>query len=465
VVPFVPPWKRGTAPVEAPTSHETPYAGDPAGPGPSQTPAAAQPVAPWLRGRTAEAQPPVAPEADIEPLIVNIDEDSRGFYGGPGHDAPPPLAAEPAADSPARSASKPANSARAPEHVAPLASEVDSSARTVETPPTRRQRAETPPAPAAPIAVPVAATPRVNWRRTAAAVLVLVLIEGAAFGAAYWYVTPRQLGYLSIKSNVSGVEVLVDGRLVGRTPAAVELPPGRHNVEMRGFGVTKVLPVEIAAGVETTQTVQWPRALKVGRIVVKTTPPGARVLMGGEMRGVTPVTLENVPVGAQEIVVESDNGSVKSAVQVKADQVAEVDVGIFAGWLAVFAPVEIRVFEGGRLIGTSVDGRLLMKPGTHNLEMVNTSLGVRQMRQVEITPGRVTAVSLELAAGTIQVDAPAGTEIVIDGELKGTAPVDAISVPIGTREVVLRHPQIGQRRVVVTVGARAPARVSLLAPE
>ena len=44
-------------------------------------------------------------------------------------------------------------------------------------------------------------------------------------------------------------------------------------------------------------------------------------------------------------------------------------------------------------------------------------------------------------------------------------PIEKISAPIGTREIVLKHPTLGQRRFTVTVGADAPARVSLLAPQ
>jgi hypothetical protein len=127
--------------------------------------------------------------------------------------------------------------------------------------------------------------------------------------------------------------------------------------------------------------------------------------------------------------------------------------------------VEVRIFEGGKMIGTTLDGRLMMRPGTHTIELRNPVLGFNETRKVEITPGRVTALSLQAPTGTITVDAPAGTEVIVDGEARGTAPLPAMSLAVGTREVVLRNPQLGQRRFVVTVGTKVPAQISFMSPQ
>jgi hypothetical protein len=56
----------------------------------------------------------------------------------------------------------------------------------------------------------------------------------------------------------------------------------------------------------------------------------------------------------------------------------------------------------------------------------------------------------------------AGTEVFVEGEHIGALPLADVSVPIGTREVVFRHPQHGERRQVIEVGAAAPAEVTAL---
>jgi len=305
---------------------------------------------------------------------------------------------------------------------------------------------------------------RVHWKRVVAASLVLMVIEGAAFATAYWYVKPKEMGFLWVRSSVPGVAVMVDGQARGRTPVGLELPPGRHTLEMRGFGAAKVLPVEIAANVETTQLVAWPKPRRVGTLRVTSTPTGARVLLDGEPRGVTPLAVEQVAAGTHALVVEGPAGSVEQPVEVEADGTVTVDVPIYSGWLAVFAPIEVRIFLQGKLLGTSLDGRLLVPPGKHQLELINPALGYREQRTVTVTPGRVTALSVEAPRGTIVVDAPDGTDVSVDGQPVGTTPVGELPVAIGTREIVFRHPQLGQRRVTVTVGVDVPARVSMLRP-
>ena len=139
-------------------------------------------------------------------------------------------------------------------------------------------------------------------------------------------------------------------------------------------------------------------------------------------------------------------------------------MGIFAGWLNVFAPVQVRVFEDGKLLGTSEDGKLLLPPGEHRLELINPQLGLREQRTVEVTPGNTTTLSLDTPDGSVVIDAPDGTEVWIDGQQRGVTPMAPLNAAVGTREVILRHPQIGQRRFTVQVGVKAPARAEFFTP-
>lgn len=306
---------------------------------------------------------------------------------------------------------------------------------------------------------------KINWKRTLAASLLLMLLESVGFAAVYWFTQPTDIGYLNVRSSVDGLDVRIDGKASGKTPLAVELPAGRHTIEMSGFGLSKVLPVEIASGVQTTQMVNWPRGQKVGTLQVSSTPKGARVIIDGEMRGVAPVTIEGLAAGGHTLVLESEAGRVRQGVRVVANEATEVSVGIFAGWLSVFAPVQVRVFEDGKLLGTSEDGKMLLPPGEHRIELVNVALGVSELRTVEVTPGNTTTLSLNAPDGSIVIDAPDGTEVWIDGQPRGTSPMAPLNAAVGTREVIMRHPQIGgQRRIMVQVGVKAPARAEYFKP-
>src|SRR5690606_7271628 len=58
----------------------------------------------------------------------------------------------------------------------------------------------------------------INWARTIAASLLVAMIEGVAFAAAWWFVTPTERGWLIVHTKPSGIDVSIDGRTRGRTP-------------------------------------------------------------------------------------------------------------------------------------------------------------------------------------------------------------------------------------------------------
>jgi hypothetical protein len=58
---------------------------------------------------------------------------------------------------------------------------------------------------------------------------------------------------LRVKTDITGVNVLIDGRQMGKTPLSVgSIPPGRHGIELRKEGYeTAVREVELVAGAAT----------------------------------------------------------------------------------------------------------------------------------------------------------------------------------------------------------------------
>ena len=58
--------------------------------------------------------------------------------------------------------------------------------------------------------------------------------------------------------------------------------------------------------------------------------------------------------------------------------------------VAVTSPVEMQLFEDGRLVGTSRSDRIMMSVGDHGLQLVNETLGYRVSRTLQVAPGRVT---------------------------------------------------------------------------
>jgi uncharacterized protein YjbI with pentapeptide repeats len=299
---------------------------------------------------------------------------------------------------------------------------------------------------------------RIDWGRTLAASLVLALLEGVAFAAAWWYVTPTELGWLVVHTRPAGIEISVDGMARGQTPFALSLKPGRHTIELRQGTATRVVPVEISAGVQTEQRITWGKAFKTGQARITSTPDGARVLIDGKSYGRTPLTVSELSAGKHAVTVDTASGSVTSSLIVEAGETTVLDVPVYSGWVSILSPVELEIFESGRLIGTTEAEKIMLAPGRYKLVLKSASLGYEGTQAVEVRPGATTAVSV-LPKGEVTIEGPKGTEVFIDGDRVGELPMATLKAPIGTREFVFKHPEQGERHVVVVVTMSAPVAV------
>ena len=306
------------------------------------------------------------------------------------------------------------------------------------------------PWPTAPAVQPAA--PRGNnWRRLIAASVLIALFQGVAF-AAWWWVQPGARGTLVVQTTKSGVEVLLDDKVVGRTPFREEVAPGRHKLRLRNGSNVRDMPVEISVGVVTTQALEWPSSVGgKGNLQVTSNPTGASVLVNGKVRGTAPLLLEDLPAGDQMVTLRGDAGSVTVKAMVVADETTPLEVKIFAGWILVDAPVEVNLLlEGRDKIGSSMDGQILLPPGTHRVRAVNEALGIRQWLTVNVEPGAVARVTFAVPPGTLTLQEDA--EVFLDGASVGTTP-GSIKIPPGTHEIVLRLADGTERRQAMTVRA------------
>lgn len=103
----------------------------------------------------------------------------------------------------------------------------------------------------------------------------------------------------------------------------------------------------------------------------------------------------------------------------------------------------------------------MLPTGRHELELVNTALQFRSPLTVSIEAGKVAAPAVAIPEGKLSVNALPWAEVFIDGRNVGTTPLANLTVPIGTHEVVWRHPQLGERRQPVTVTTQTAARTGV----
>lgn len=318
--------------------------------------------------------------------------------------------------------------------------------------------------------VAAAAPPSRPWMKIAAAIAAVVLMGGGVFAYKMFgrASAAPAMGTLVVQSNPTGVDVFVDGVERGKTPARVTLAPGSHILELRGSGVPRVIPLNVSAGAEVSQYLEFAEAPATGQLAIQSDPSGAKVLVDGTERGVAPITIADLTPGNHEVVLQSEAGTARHTVTVQAGGTASLVVpmnaaasGPVSGWVAVKAPFTIEIYEQGRLLGTTDTDRIMLASGRHELELVNTPLAFRATRIVQVPPGKVAPLTVDLPNGVINLNAMPWAEVWVDGQRVGETPIGNLAIAIGPHEIVFKHPQLGEKRQAVSVTLAAPVRLSV----
>jgi hypothetical protein len=108
-------------------------------------------------------------------------------------------------------------------------------------------------------------------------------------------------GTLNLYSHPSGADIVIDGKLIGRTPLLnYELKPGTYAVKFSHQGVTSEHKMTITAGKTTEYTHRFEG---FGSLSIKTTSSGGDVFVNGTLAGQSPLLLEGLAPGTYKIVV------------------------------------------------------------------------------------------------------------------------------------------------------------------
>jgi hypothetical protein len=271
-----------------------------------------------------------------------------------------------------------------------------------------------------------------------------------------------------ITTNPSGAQAVVDGRPRGATPLTLALAAGPHKLELRGPGGSRTIPITITAGTQLAQFIELPQAPSgVGQMQIRTEPAGARVTVDGVARGISPVLVAQLSAGEHSVVLESDLGSVKQTVTIESGATAQLVVPMAApegaplsGWVSVSSPLELQLFEGDQLLGTSRSDRIMVSAGRHDIDLVSEAFGYRATRSVQVAAGKVATIATEMPSGTIALNATPWAEVWINGAKIGETPIGNHQMPIGTHEIVFRHPELGEQQHTLTVTLKDVARIS-----
>jgi hypothetical protein len=209
-----------------------------------------------------------------------------------------------------------------------------------------------------------------------------------------------------------------------------------------------------------------------GTLTVTTNPAGVPVVIDGEPRGVTPLTLELAP-GRHELRLAANGGNARvipltiTAGGTVSQSIELPTAGPQTGQLTVRTePSGARVTVDGMAQGQTPLTLEGLTPGNHTVVLANDVSSVTH--EVTVQPGATASLVVPMSStpqgapvsGWISVSAPAELQVYEDTRLLGTSRSDRIMVSAGRHELDIVNEALGYRVTrVVTV---APGQVSAL---
>ncbi len=208
----------------------------------------------------------------------------------------------------------------------------------------------------------------------------------------------------------------------------------------------------------------------VGTITLETATQGARVVIDGRDRGVTPLAKPiRVTVGTRAIVVSKQGfAPYETKVMVSSGEAKTVTVKL----VSVANAGKLKVTEAkGRVFDVVVDGAVVGKTpwegaltaGTHTVALRGPSDEGTLAKPVEIVTDKSTELSLEATKlpGELRVDPiPATADILVDGKKVGGGPYRG-ELATGVHVVTVSAPWHRDQTVTVTI---VPGRTEAITP-
>ena len=242
--------------------------------------------------------------------------------------------------------------------------------------------------------------------------LIVATLIGAIFGFAAGYMARPRALQSARQEITAGTDAPVNGTQSAKGAQGVQGAQGAQTPAPRAPSAPS------AAGAPA----------KIGRLLVRSTPSGARVEVDDVARGVTPLALRDLDLGAREILVSR------------------------RGYESEARRIVLTKARPSR----SVEVRLSQQSAAAPRPSTPASLG---------QPSASPAASGRSATGALAVDSrPAGASVLVNGKPSGTTPVTLNDLPPGDYRVTMtlegHRPFATTVRVVAGERARAAARLT-----
>jgi len=214
-------------------------------------------------------------------------------------------------------------------------------------------------------------------------------------------------------------------------------------------------------------------APRVGSLTIATRPAGSDVLIDGERRGATPLTLALTP-GVHTVTIRSgsDERVVPLTIAAGADVTqyfemrANEPAALFGRLSVVTDPPGARVTVDGRPRGTSPVVVPDLTAEEHKVNVTSDTGSVE--RTVMVTPGGTASVMFSLSkvsgpvGGWLSISSPFDVEVAENEDVIGTSGTNRIMLASGRHDITITNRSLGYqdaRRIEVTAGKTTAIRV------
>ena len=265
---------------------------------------------------------------------------------------------------------------------------------------------------------------------------------------------PAVLDVRSVANDsASNGQLYIDGAPSGKVPSRLEVPAGRHLVEVKKPGYNDYRgTADLAEGETRTMVIELQQQQQKGAILVTADVAGADVWVDGQRRDAAPALITDLPEGDHTVEVRKDPlPAFRTVVRVEANRQAKVEAHLApqapqVGSFRVLSTTPgAEVFVDGQDAGPANSEIKNLSPGKHLVEVrakgyqpqsavQDVVAGEARLWQVELAQGSAPSGPTRLRIVTPVPDA----EVFIDGASVGHAPVDRNDLPPGKHFVVVR---------------------------
>ena len=228
-----------------------------------------------------------------------------------------------------------------------------------------------------------------------------------------------------IRTEPEGAMVLLGDRMKKSPAEFKDIGSGNYPVRVMLPGYDPVeARVEIVPGGEVPA---FKLTRSKGTLQLSTLPGSGEYELraNGDLKkkGMTPVTITDLPAGSYEVTARKDGRELKETVEVKRNELTATEMVFASGSVAVTSePVGAEIFADGKLQGKTPI-RIEFQTGVHHLT-AKYSDWPEEHRDVTIERDRDVAVGFEFSNGSVKItSAPGGATILREGKEIGLTPL------------------------------------------